>query len=122
MISYRTQDIKGIQASEIAAKAAEMAKDGYRLEQICAMSKDGVTELLYSFDKDLELTNFKLTVPEDMTISSISGSYWPAFIYENEIHDLFGVTFTDLVLDYHGNFYRISSKTPWKTEKKKEGA
>lgn len=122
MISYRTQDIREMQVSEIVAKATELAGEGYRLEQICAMSKNGVTEMLYSFDKDLKLVNFRITVPDDMTMPSVSGAFWSAFVYENEIHDLFGVTFTDLVLDYHGNFYKISSKTPWKTEKKKEGA
>ncbi len=113
--SYRDQSFSDVLASEIASKAKAFAEGGYRLVQISAMSKEGLTELVYSFDKDFDLENLKLAVPDDMTVPSISGSYWSAFIFENEIHDLFGVEFTDLKLDYKGNFFKVSGKTPWKT-------
>jgi ech hydrogenase subunit D len=39
--------------------------------------------------------------------------YPNAFLYENEIHDLFGVSIKDIALDYHGTLYRTSIKTPF---------
>ena len=45
-------------------------------------------ELIYSFDKDHILLNLKLAIPEDEEIMSITGVYWSAFIYENEMQDL----------------------------------
>ncbi len=113
-------DIVDIGCEDIESKAKALAEDGSRLVQICATSKDGLTELLYSFDKDFVLTNYRLQVPDDMKIPSITGHFWSAFIFENEIHDLFDVQFTDLVLDYKGNFFRLSSKAPWKSEKNQE--
>ena len=50
-------------------------------------------------------------------VESITGIYWPAFIYENEIHDLFGVKFNHSALDYQGGFFKISEETPWKPKK-----
>ncbi|UAL07477.1 MAG: NADH-quinone oxidoreductase subunit C [Candidatus Methanogranum gryphiswaldense] len=117
--SQKAQEITETSYSDLPAKAKELADNGYRVVQICATSKDGKTEILYSFDKDFQMINYKVYVPDDMTVPSISGSFWPAFIFENEMHDLFGIEFTDLVLDYKGNFFKLSSKTPWKTEVKK---
>jgi ech hydrogenase subunit D len=119
-ISQRDQNYTDTTTDDIVKTAGELASEGYRLEQIFATSKDGVTDLIYSFDGGEGLRNYKMKVPENMEVPSISAVFWPAFIYENEIHDLFGVEFTDLKLDYKGNFFRVSSKTPWKTEKKEE--
>lgn len=114
-MAYDDQDFSDIEVSGIEAAAKGFAGSGCRLEQICATSKDGRTDLLYSFDTGTGLRNLRMTVPDDMTVPSITGSFWPAFIYENEVHDLFGVTFTDLKLDYKGNFFRTSVPTPWRT-------
>jgi hypothetical protein len=46
-------------------------------------------------------------------LPSISDIYWSAFTYENEIHDLFGIRVSGLVLDFKGRFYRLKTKTPW---------
>lgn len=51
-----------------------------------------------------------------MELQSITGEIWSAFIYENEMHDLFGIKFKNLELDYQGNFFRVAQKTPWNTE------
>ena len=44
---------------------------------------------------------------------SITGIYWAAFIYENEMQDLFGVKFKHMALNYGGNFFKVSQPTPW---------
>ena len=106
-----------VEAFELLAKVRSMKADGYRLGQACATKcKDGHIEVLYSFDKDHSLTNLKVMVPEDMELQSITGEIWSAFIYENEMHDLFGIKFKNLELDYQGNFFRVAQKTPWNTE------
>ena len=91
-----------VEASELLAKVRSMKADGYRLGQACATKcKDG---------------HIKVMVPEDMELQSITGEIWSAFIYENEMHDLFGIKFKNLELDYQGNFFRVAQKTPWNTE------
>ena len=76
-----------------------MKKEGFRLVQICATKVSEGFEILYSFDKDHELTNLKLTIPEEEEVQSITGEYWGAFIYENEMHDLFGIKIINNELD-----------------------
>ena len=63
--------------------------------------------------QDHELSHLKLTIPEEEEVQSITGEYWGAFIYENEMHDLFGITFENLALDYGGRFFKVSEPTPW---------
>lgn len=94
-----------------------MKKEGFRLVQICATKVSAGFEILYSFDKDHELTNLKLTIPEEEEVQSITGEYWGAFIYENEMHDLFGIKIINNELDYGGNFFKVSEPTPWNPKK-----
>jgi ech hydrogenase subunit D len=39
--------------------------------------------------------------------------YPGAFLYENEIHDLFGVTIRHIAVDYLGTLYRTALMTPF---------
>lgn len=94
-----------------------MKKEGFRLVQICATKVSEGFEILYSFDKEHELTNLKLTVPEEEEVQSITGEYWGAFIYENEMHDLFGIKIINNELDYGGHFFKVSEPTPWNPKK-----
>lgn len=104
----------------IPETAVRLRNEGYRMVQICAIPATGKNDLVYSFDKDMKLLNLKTSVPFGQSIGSITSTYWSAFVYENEIHDLFGVEFTDSQLDYKGNFFRVSKETPWKGPEAKE--
>jgi hypothetical protein len=55
------------------------------------------------------------TTPEE-EIQSISVIYPNAFLYENEIHDLFGLTIKNMTIDYHGTLYRTAIKVPFSIE------
>ncbi len=72
-------------------------------------------ELLYTFGKDLDtVEQVKIVVKDDEEIASISSVFPNAFLYENEMHDLFGVKITMISLDYQGSFYRTAIETPFK--------
>ena len=108
------QKLLSITATELLARAATMKKDGYRLVQIGCTKLTDLIEVNYSFDKNHEFVNLKVSLPlTNDGLPSISKIYWNAFLYENESHDLFGVTFKDMVLDYKGHFYRTSQKAPF---------
>ena len=64
--------------------------------------------------KDLEMKNLKMTLPETQEISSITSIYPCAFIYENEMHDLFGVQIKMINIDFEGKLYRTAIETPFK--------
>lgn len=110
------QQIIAIEPGNLMNRVARMKKDGCRLVQIlCTRVEEGY-ELTYSFDKDYFLYNLRCIVPINGSVMSITSQYWYAFVWENEIHDLFGlkVEFIAPEVDYGGHFYQLAEKTPWK--------
>jgi ech hydrogenase subunit D len=108
------QDYINIGVNELLNKVSELKNSGYRLVQIgCTASL--TPEINYSFDRDYHFINLKVNFASfDEGLPSISFLYGNAFLYENEIHDLFGVKFKNITVDYQGNFYRMSVKYPFR--------
>lgn len=120
-MTFQEQRFEDLAPADVPAKAAELKAAGYRMVQICGITGEGATELIYSFDRDHAMLNLRVVVPFGTPVKSITPTYWAAFVYENEIHDLFDVEFADSQLDYKGNFFRTGTKHPWKGPEKKEG-
>jgi ech hydrogenase subunit D len=111
------QQIIDIQLSELLDRVKEMQAKGARLVQICATKLPDCLQLQYSFDEEFEFTSFRLTLANvDGAVPSISGIYLSAFLYENEIHDLFGVKITDIAVDFKGKFYRTTTPRAFNPE------
>ena len=55
----------------------------------------------YHFDRSGDLYTLRLKLGREEALPSISGLCFAALLVENEIQDLFGITVTGLVLDYH---------------------
>ena len=92
------QEIIGIEKIDLLNKTLDMKNAGYRLAQACA-TKAGELVLLYSFIKDEKLTTLRFTIDGSERVESISWLYPYAFLYENEMKDLFGDYVTDLYVD-----------------------
>lgn len=109
-----------VPVSELCQKVKEYRDAGYRLVQIGATRLEGF-EVNYSFDKEYQFINVRIVIASTSeAIPSISGIYWSAFLYENEIHDLFGLTITDIAVDYHGKFYHTTVKMPFNTPRQEK--
>ena len=106
--------IEKLEKQDLLSVVQDMKTGGYRLGQACATLAGEIIEVLYTFEKDNELINYKIELdakaPE---LQSVTGTYFYAFIYENEMHDLFGIKFKNLALDYGGHFFKLSKETPW---------
>ncbi|WMJ86098.1 NADH-quinone oxidoreductase subunit C [Anaerocolumna sp. MB42-C2] len=113
------QQIKIIQPSELLAETLRLKNDGYRLVAITCTSKDGL-EITYSFDKEYDFINLRLLVDSEIEVESISSIYSYAFLYENEIKELFGANMKDMAVDFNNNLYKIPVKTPFKTIKEEK--
>ena len=99
-------------------KVSEMRKQGYRLVQIGATRLPEHVELTYSFDRESRLTNLRFQIPAaGARLPSISSIYWCAFLYENEIHDLFNVQVDGMAVDFHGHLYETTVKFPFGSTK-----
>lgn len=106
------QSYTDIQSSQLHELARRYCDKGYRLAQMCATRKDK-TDLLYTFALDGELQNLRLVLEDGQSVDSISGIYSYAFLYENEIKELYGVDITDMNIDFKGQFYKVAISTPF---------
>ncbi|MBW1677624.1 MAG: NADH-quinone oxidoreductase subunit C [Deltaproteobacteria bacterium] len=90
----------------VVGETAKIKVEGYRFVTMsCAELDQTMIDILYHFDKDLELKHLRLTVLRDTPVPSVSPVYFAAFLVENEIQDLFAVRFKGLAIDYERTLY-----------------
>ena len=107
------QEMVTIERRDLMEMVVALRSSGYRLVQICSTTLADSYEMNYSFDKDRQFRNLRFTVPPGETVPSISLLYGNAFFYENEIHDLFGITIENMIPDYHGTLYQVRTPSPF---------
>ncbi len=118
MTTATGQTFEIIPIPSLLEKVGAMRKAGYRLVQIAATRLPEHLELTYSFDRDFQLANLRLQVPADQPrVPSISSIYWSAFLYENEMHDLFNLQVEGMAVDFHGHLYDTAVKFPFGSTK-----
>ena len=100
----------------LLARTAEFKAKGWRFVQCCASrdAADSLFELLYTFCDDAtnEVANLRLHVAAVDEVPSVGAIYPCSFMFENEMHDLFGINIVGITLDYDGNFYHLHIPTP----------
>lgn len=102
-----------ITVHELLERCAHLLSEGWRLVQIgCTGLPDG-NELNYTFDRDYTFYNLRLIAAPGEEVPSIQALYSCAFLYENEIAELFGVTVTEMAVDFNGKLYKIAVPTPF---------
>jgi len=90
----------------LVGEAAKLKVQGYRLVTLSCTELDETTlDILYHFDKGLELTHLRLTTAKADPVPSISPVYFAALLVENEIQDFFGLKFEGLAVDFQGMLY-----------------
>jgi ech hydrogenase subunit D len=110
---FEKQEIFCIEQAALLESIHRVFDEGYRLVQVGCTAGE-MFKLDYTFDKEYKFLDFRLKVPVgDAVVPSISGIYACAFTYENEIHDLFGIRFDGMNINYNGNFYRVGVKAPF---------
>ncbi len=122
--------INEIEIGALIENVCIMKDTGARLVQICCVKEPPskgpalLFELHYTFDKNYQLTGYKITVEPGTEIPSITEIYPCAFLYENEMHDLFGIRIKDINIDYKGTLYKLARPKPfnWESENSDEVA
>jgi ech hydrogenase subunit D len=114
------QEITPVEKCDLVGVVAELFADGYRLVQVGCTTLPTAYELTYSFDREYRFRNLRITVTPDEKVPSISVIYPNAFLYENEIHDLFGVAITHIAVDYRGTLYRTALAAPFSIDNVKQ--
>ena len=107
-------ELKILSPDQITIKAHSLRNKGARLSQICSVrTKDGF-DLLYSYVIGYTFKNYKVSIKEDAEIESITAIFPNAFLYENEMSELFGIKIKYIALDYKNKLYDIAATTPFK--------
>ncbi|MDR0513821.1 MAG: NADH-quinone oxidoreductase subunit C [Coriobacteriaceae bacterium] len=106
-------DFLPLELEELPALAKRKKKAGFRFVQmLCVTTQDGI-DLQYSFMKEASLENYTIRgVRPGTKVPSVTETYISAFVFENEAHDLFGVEIEGNLLDFGGNFYKLSEREP----------
>ena len=108
------QPLIPVTVERLVPEIQALRTDGWRLVQIGVTVVGDTFEVNYSFDRELHFRNLRLTVSStNARLPSVSGVYFCAFLYENEIHDLFGISFDGLALDFKGSFYKTAKHFPF---------
>ncbi len=98
---------------ELPGRTSALKAEGWRFVQILAVNTEEGIDLVYSFMKEGRLVNHEIKgVKKDATVPSITDKFLAAFVFENEVHDLFGVSIKDIAIDFGGNFYALAQKEP----------
>lgn len=88
----------------LLAEAQNMMFNDYRLiSATCVDTGNEGFDVIYHFDKDLEMKHYRIKVQKGEEVPSISKIYFCAFLVENEMKELFGLNVTNMVLDYGGH-------------------
>lgn len=111
-------EITELKPDFIISRVTELSAQGWRLVQMSASTIQGegeaqAVELNYSFDKDYKLLNLRVFCQTGSKIKSISGIFFGAFLYENEIKEQFGVEFEGIAIDFRGTLYKTAVKQPF---------
>jgi ech hydrogenase subunit D len=116
------QPIEEIPLESLLERVQLLRASGHRLVQICCTRLAADHEVSYSFDLEHRLHSLRVRLPlSNPELPSISSFYWSAFLYENEIHDLFGVRVRGMAVDFHGRFYTTAQPAPY-AQKEPDGA
>jgi ech hydrogenase subunit D len=100
------QNIVPVTSETLAGEIAKIKFEGYKFITMTCVEMDANTvDVIYHFDKEYQLKNFRLTVSKDAAIPSISHIFMAAFLVENEIQDLFDVKFSGLIIDFKRTLY-----------------
>jgi ech hydrogenase subunit D len=109
-------EIMPVSAEALVGEVAKLKVQGYRLVTLsCTEIDEASVDILYHFDKELELKHLRLSAAKATPVPSISPVYFAALLVENEIQDHFGLRFDGLIVDYKGTLYleEEALKTPY---------
>lgn len=100
---------------ELLTRVQTLKHEGMRFVQMCAETTEQGIDLLYTFYDETAQNALNLCVygiDESSRVPSIQGLYFAAFSYENETHDLYGVRFVNMKLDFGGHFFNLATSEP----------
>ena len=109
-----TSEFIPLKLAELPALSDRMKAGGARFVQVHAVNTEDGIDLVYSFMTGAgSLENYEIKgVRKTDVVPSITDNFLAAFVFENEIHDLFGVVIENIAIDFGGKFYQLAQSEP----------
>lgn len=102
-----------ITKDQVKVLARSLFEAGYRLVTLSVVNLgDGRLDIIYHYDKHLEMKHYRLTVNTGETVPSISDIYFCSVLVENEARDHYGIHWDGIVLDFEGHLYLEKEMPP----------
>lgn len=97
-------NVTEISKAQLLSEAQSMLSQNYRfVTATCVDLGEGNLDVLYHFDKNMQLHNLRIKAKRGEDIPSISPVYLCAVLIENEMKELFGLNVTGIAIDYGGH-------------------
>jgi len=111
-----TQSIRVISVVNLMLEMKRFFDQNARLIQLGCTQDGEIFELNYSFDVNGAFENIRVLTDGNEVIPSVSTIYLCAFIYENEIHDLYGISFEGIAVDFKGTLIKTAKVHPFRMD------
>jgi hypothetical protein len=82
-------------------------------EEAASAGGPGLFEIAWAFARDGQLETIRETIDAATPVPSVSEFFGAAFLYENEIRELFGINVTGIGLDLKGQLYKTATRVPF---------
>ena len=105
-LKTKTEDVVAGK-SEMFNRLGELKAQGARLVTITALDHGKEIEYVYNFARDMDIVNLRVKTPRAEPMPSISSLYPSAFIFENELQDLFKIKVSGISVDFGGKLLTI---------------
>ena len=109
-----------IDDTTLLARAAMYRDAGWRLALINATAvlpseeyPSGAFDVSWSFARDGAFEHLRQRVLPGDEVPSISGLFGGAFLFENELRELFGINVTGIAIDLQGQLYKTAERVPF---------
>jgi ech hydrogenase subunit D len=106
------QSVVDIDAESLLKEVDSLRAKEWRIVQVLCVSNAEGYELSYSFGLGLRMKSLRLRSRPEEEVPSVTALYPGAFLYENEIRDLFGVRIERIRADWEGNVLDVAQAGP----------
>jgi len=106
-------EVSTVEASGLLAEVDAFRNADWRIVQVLCVARPDGAEITYSFGKGLELRSLRIVAPARGAVPSITSLYPGAFLYENEIRDLYGVRVERIRSDWEGKVLDVAGDRPF---------
>jgi NADH:ubiquinone oxidoreductase subunit C len=112
-----------VDKAELIFEVQKLVSEGCRLGTATCLDQGEEFEVIYHFERELELVNLRVKLRKDETLPSISGILLAASLIENEMEEMFGIDISPCALDYKGGLLlaKESPQKPLMKPQEKEG-